>query len=187
MRELEDVALAFDTACRAAGVNYAFVGGVAVLAWGQPRATMDADALVSFQAGDATAFVQALASQSLQASEDDLRDALKEGSHVTVFDTGSMFHVDLKLARTPEERREVTEAEDVEYGKGRLRVARPEDVIAYKLLFGSPQDLADARSILVRQEKRLRWAELDALSRRLGVRSLLVGVAREVGLATRLK
>lgn len=59
MREIEALALAFDRACRRAGVEYAFIGGVAVMAWGQPRATMDVDALVGIDADRATALARA--------------------------------------------------------------------------------------------------------------------------------
>lgn len=180
MRELEEVALAFDRACRKAGVPYAFIGGIAVLAWGQPRTTMDVDALVRFERSQADALVAAAADEGLQVSADDLADALSDRSHVTVADTGSALHVDMKFAVSDEERAEIENAVDVDLGSGRLRIVAAEDTVAFKLKFGSEQDLADARSILARQEGKLDVGRLETLCVRLGVQDRLAEVRRDV-------
>lgn len=180
MRELEEVALAFDRTCRAAGIAYAFVGGIAVLAWGQPRATMDVDALIRFETDQAEAFTEAAARQGLQVSKADLLDAAAEGTHVTAFDTQSAFHVDVKIAASDEERAEIEDAVDVEFEGGRLRIVRAEETVAFKLKFGSEQDLADARSILARREGKLDVKRLEALAQRLGVQDRLRRIRRDV-------
>ncbi|HLE96527.1 MAG TPA: nucleotidyl transferase AbiEii/AbiGii toxin family protein [Candidatus Thermoplasmatota archaeon] len=173
MREFEDVAIAFDRACRAARVPYAFVGGMAVLAWGQPRTTSDIDALLAVELAQVPTMSAALAGEGLRGSEADFRDAFADRSHVSVFDERSAFHVDVKIAFREDERRQVADAVDVPFRGAALRVARPEDTVAFKLLYGTPQDLADARSILVRQVKRLDEARLRGLARRLGVEEAL--------------
>ena len=169
MRDPSETALAFDRACAAAGVAYALLGGMAVLAWGQPRYTSDVDAMVSLDRGHIAPLAEALHRQGLKASAHDFEDAFRDRSHVTVFDDRTGFHVDVKLAFTQDERAQVLDARRVPFGGGGLTIARPEDTIAYKLKFGSPQDLADARSILVRQEGRLDLARLESFASRLGV------------------
>lgn len=172
MREFEGTAVAFDRACRAADVGYAFIGGMAVIAWGQPRTTNDVDALLT-PPRDFRRLVDSLAAEGLRCSVEDFQDSLADGSHVTVFDEKGRFHVDLKLARKDPEREQVAEAADIEVDAGRLRIASAEHTVAYKLLFGSDQDLRDARSIVVRQEGRMDLGRLRALARRLGVEDAL--------------
>lgn len=181
MRSVAEIAVAFDRACRKAGVAYAFMGGVAVMAWGQPRATTDVDALVELPLFAVDRCAAALAEEGLGVDPADFRDAFKDGSRVTVHEPGSVFHVDVKLARTREERREIADAQDVPFGAGSLRVTSAEDTVAYKLVFGSEQDLKDARSIVVRQEGRLDLARLRALARGLGVEDALDDLLASAG------
>ena len=172
MLEVERTALAFARACDGAGVRYALMGGVAVSAWGQPRATADVDVLVSLRIEQVPRFAVALRSEGLVVDERDFEDAFRDDSHVTIFDDKSPFHVDCKIARG-EESAEVDRAVEVAYEGERLRLVAPEETIAFKLKFGSPQDVQDARSILVRQEGRLDLARLRDLARRLGVEKAL--------------
>lgn len=169
MRDPADVAAAFDRALGRAGGHYAFVGGLAVSAWGQPRATQDVDCLLDLPPEATGAFVNALAAEGLKVFPGGLEAAPSGRSHVTILDEGSAYHVDCKLAVTADERAQVRDAKEVALPQGRLRVARAEDTVAYKVLFGSPQDLQDVRSILIRQAGRLDLGRLRALARRLGV------------------
>lgn len=45
-RRPEETAAAFAAAAAEVGVGYAFIGGLAVTTWGQPRATEDVDCLL---------------------------------------------------------------------------------------------------------------------------------------------
>lgn len=180
MRELEDVALAFDRACRQAGLDYAFVGGLAVMAWGQPRATVDIDVLLDYTEEDVHGLDRALGDEDLTVQQRDLRLSLEDGSHVTVFDEHSRFHVDVKPALGDLERDEVDRAEEVRFEGAHLRFAPPEETIAFKLHFGSPRDLEDARSVLARQRERIDEDRLTELARRLGVEDELAALRAEV-------
>ena len=168
MRRVEDTAIAFARACIDAGVEYAVIRAIAVLAWGQPRATSDVDALIIMSLGQVDPFVAALASQGLEASVADLQDALVDKSHVTIFDPQTNFHVDARTTRDAAEEAQVRSATVIELHGQPIRIARAEETVAFKLKFGSPQDLQDARSILIRQEK-LDMPRLRALAAKLGV------------------
>ncbi len=176
----ERAALLFDEACREAGVSYVYVGGLAVVAWGQPRATGDVETLVDLQPAGVAPLAAAFQKRGFKFDPRDFRDAFDDHSHVTVHDPDSGFHLDIKLAQDTDEQREVANARVVPFRGGHLRIATPEDTIAWKLRFGSPQDLQDARSILVRQEGRLDEAKLHALVRRLGVQDMLDEVREEL-------
>lgn len=180
MRSIRDAALAFDRACQAAGVRYALVGGFAVMAWGQPRATTDVDALVELASARLRSFAACLEAENFSVQPHDLVGSSTSGRHVSVFDKDSSYHVDVKPALTEDELREISAAIAVDFDDGRLCIAAPEETIAYKLLFGSEQDEKDARSILARQRQRLDWVRLERVAARLGVEASLVRLRRQV-------
>lgn len=168
-RRPEETAAAFDRAAKRAEARYAFIGGIAVAAWGQPRATQDVDCLLDLPPGNESRLASALATEGLSVRPADFLAARKDLSHVTVFDEHGPFHVDCKLVRTPEEREQVRDALRVDISTGEMWVARAEETIAFKLKFGSPQDLKDASSIVVRQAGKLDEARLLGFALRLGV------------------
>ena len=93
--------------------------------------------------------------------------------------------MDAKVVRTPMEREQVDAGVEVPFHGARLRVARPEDTVAYKLKFGTEQDVKDARSILARQAGRLDERRLGDFAQRLGVAKELERLRDEVERAQR--
>lgn len=180
MRSFEETVLAFHRACAASGVGYALIGGVAVNAWGQHRTTADIHFLLALREERARAFADSLAAEGLTVNRLDLRSAFRDRTHVTVVDAAAGLHLDLKLALLPLEREQVDAAIVIEFEGGVVRVARPEDTVAFKLKFGSPQDWADARSILARQGKRLDEARLRRFASLLAVERDLARLREEV-------
>lgn len=178
MRDPAAVAAALDRAASKAGVAYIVVGGLAVSAWGQPRATQGVDIVLDVPADRTDPFLAALAREGLVADPQDFRAARSDQSHVTVFDRDSQYHVDCKLARTNDEKQQVQRDVTLELEEGPLRVASAEDTIVYKLSFGSPQDRQDTRSILVRRAGRLDRDRMRALAARLGVEGELDDLLR---------
>lgn len=183
MRSIEDVALSFARACREADVPYAFMGGMAVTFWGMPRATMDIDALLRLTPHRVEGLVERLRLHGLEASGDDFHAAFSDRSHVTVHDPVSPWHVDVKLALTPEERAEIESAVDVVLdpppAEAEIRVVGQEETIAFKAKFGSPQDMADARSILNRRRAPLDVERLRLVAKRIGVSAQVEALLQE--------
>ena len=169
MRELDETAAAFDRAMRSASLGYALVGGLAVTAWGKPRAPASIEALLALGPSSVARLVLELQAEGFSIAEGELVEALWEEGHVTASDDRGSFQVDLKIARSFDEREQVAGAVEVPLAGTHLRVARPEDTLAHKLANGEPEDVEDATSILARQGKRLDEERLDALARRLGV------------------
>ncbi|MFA5861159.1 MAG: hypothetical protein WDA16_05640 [Candidatus Thermoplasmatota archaeon] len=140
------------------------------------------DALVSIDQTQIEGWVIALKEESLTTDTRDILDGLREGGHVTIFDDETGYHVDAKFAKTAMEHEEVASGIDVELPTGRLRVVPPEEAVAFKVKFGTPLDLQDARSIIARQGPALDQARLLSLGIRLGIvdgiRSLVDAVER---------
>lgn len=169
MPGVDDLALAFDRAAQKAGVTYAYMGAFAVMAWGEPRSTSDVNTLVLYDEARVPALVSALRAEGSSVDPRDLLDALREGGPVSVFHEGSVFWLDAKVAKSAVEREQIADAASVIVRGQALRIVRPEETIAFKLAFGTPKDVQDARSILVRQEGALDEARLAAFAARLGV------------------
>lgn len=150
------------------------------MAWGQPRATQDVDALVALEPSQVEAFVKSCSAEGFRLQAEDLRASATDGSHCTALDALSAYHVDIKLAATQEERTQAREALQIELEGGSLRLARAEETVAFKLKFGSPQDVLDAKSILARQGSNIDWARLGRFAERLGVAKELHRLRREV-------
>lgn len=168
-RSFVAVVKAAERSLRAAGVDHAFVGALAVGAYGMPRTTSDVDVIVDYRDGDVPALVDAFRRLGFRVSAEDLRDALAEGSHCTVHDPRSGFHLDLAPAQRPAAKDTIRRAVHVRWRGAALPIANPEHTIVMKLVYGSDQDIEDALGILVRQRGRLNRRRMRDFARRQGV------------------
>lgn len=145
-------------ACRAlheAAVTYVVVGGFAVAVWGDPRPTLDVDIIADVRPGDGLRLSRTVARHGLRIAPADLEDAVRERSHATIFDSETIYHVDIMPAHSPGHRATLQGRRGLDVAGVRCFFASPEDTIANKLRFGSEQDLRDAAGIYARQREKL--------------------------------
>jgi len=153
--KLRDVLLPVHELMRQHGIRYAVIGGYAVAAWGEVRATRDVDLLCS--AGDLDKLKLALSRAGLDY-EHRAGDADDPISHVVRIRAGTPnapYEVDFLagIRGAPAglfDRSRLISLDGLE-----VPVASPEDTIVLKMLGGSARDLDDARSIIRTQEGRL--------------------------------
>ncbi len=150
-------------------IDYVVVGGIAVIFYGNPRTTMDADILLRIEENKIKKFVEFLKKNNFFASEEDLRNAIIEKSHCTFEDKKSMLRLDLKGIYNEVDKRTFEHRVSFNYSGTTLYLASPEDTIANKLAFGSEQDIKDAEGIYVRQMKKLDMRYLEKICRDTGV------------------
>lgn len=167
----------------AVGTPYVIVGGFAVSVWGNPRTTEDVDAIVQYTRDDIASLVEALAARSLQVDSDDLRDSLEDGSHATVFAGATGYRVDVIPSTRPDRQRQIEEARPVELLGRKVPVSSAEATIAYKLRFGSAQDVRDAEAIYARRREQLDVPHLGRLCATLDVTVRLESLIRRVDAA----
>jgi hypothetical protein len=130
------------------GLHYALIGGLAVGAWGHPRATKDIDLLAVTPAGPAalkTALEKAGYAVDIMRNPDDplpllLRIAIPRKK-------GGLAEADMLIATRRSERLIVEEARLISFEGLSLPICRPEDLVAMKLAAGGPYDLLDAREV----------------------------------------
>ena len=123
------------------------IGGIAVIAHGVPRLTVDIDATVVATVTPAVAGA-ALARAGIMPRIPDA-ETFAVQHHVFLAEhvvTGTP--VDLSFGWLPFEEDALRNSMIVEYAGVALRVPRPEDLVIYKLVASRPRDLDDAAALL---------------------------------------
>jgi hypothetical protein len=156
----------FDDFCRFAfsflenrHTRFLVVGGLAVVAVGEPRTTADADAIVFLSQAEAEALIRAAAEAGFEIREDVERERLATTG--TLRFRRGRFQIDLITASLP--------FEDAAYGRAsfhrlfgiRLPFPSPEDLILLKVLAGREKDMLDAAGVVRRHGDRLDVAYLE--------------------------
>lgn len=173
MRGVEETALALDRALTRSRVAYALAGDVAVMAWGEPRASAKLEILVQITYADLDPFLESLRGEGFEFPVDDVGASLIDRGTVAAQDKDSTIPIVFRLAKSVDERSEVASAIEVPLAGSRLRIAPPEETIAFRLRAGTPVDLEEARSVLARQAGHLDENRLREAAGRLGVAAAL--------------
>lgn len=150
----------FDEFCRSAfaflerhGTRYLVIGGLAVVAVGEPRTTADADAIVFVSPAEADALIRRAAEAGFEVRQDVERARLVA--------TGTMrfrrgrYQIDLITASLPFEETAYDRASIHELFGIRLPFPSPEDLILLKVLAGRDKDMLDATGVARRHAERL--------------------------------
>ena len=180
MRTLEDVVRDISEIFRELGIDYVIVGGIAVAGWGNLRTTRDVDVIMDLQEKDITNLKDVMKKKGFDVRAEDIKDALKEKSHFTIFDTQSDYHIDAKGCYKEKEERTLKTKKAVELWGTKIFIASAEDTIANKLVFGSEQDIRDAEGIYVRQSGKLDLNYLEEICRKMGVSEDLENLKQRV-------
>jgi hypothetical protein len=160
-------------------VDYVIVGGLAAVYYGRPRTTMDLDVIVRFEPNSIERLCAALRKYGFDVLPQEMQDAAKEKTHVSVFDRKSPYRLDLKWSATLLDETSLTRKKCVKIYGEKAWIESPEDLIAGKLLFGSPQDLEDVQAVLLRQTE-LDLKYLKEICRKIGVEKRLTEVRRKL-------
>lgn len=140
------------------GWRYCFIGGIAVLRWGQPRVTRDVDLSLLTGFGGEDRFIQA----ALSRFEGRLPDtaAFARVSRSLLLRSPLGVGIDISLAALPFEAHTIERSSHHEFETGlSLRTCSAEDLVVMKLFAHRPIDLRDAESVVLRQ--RLDWNRIQ--------------------------
>lgn len=153
-----------------AGIEYMLVGGLAVGIWGEPRATVDIDFLVSFNLKDhpilkqkineSNAFVFIQAKPMTFEKISLLRATLK--SNLDIF-------VDFLFADNEFQKEALSRRQTVKVADFAVNIPTPEDLILLKLISGREQDRLDAKKVFEMQKNHLNMEYIKRWSKKLQV------------------
>jgi uncharacterized nucleotidyltransferase DUF6036 len=126
------------------GTPSMIIGGVAVIALGIPRLTVDIDATLA-----AARLVDSLARQGITPRIPDAVTFARQRHVFLGVHEPSGTPVDVSLAWLPFEEEALRNAQACDYAGVHIRIPRPEDLLIYKLIAARPRDLEDAEGLLV--------------------------------------
>lgn len=143
--------------CESHQWRYCFIGGLAVLRWGEPRETVDVDLtlLTGFSGEDR--FISVL----LEAFEGRIADAaaFAHANRVLLLRAASGVGLDIALGGLPFEESVVARASTFAYPPDiPLRTCSAEDLLVLKAFADRPKDWMDIEGIIVRQSPDLDWS-----------------------------
>lgn len=130
--------------------DFCFIGGLAVLRWGEPRLTRDVDVTLMAAYGDEEPRARRLLERFEGRVEDPVEFARRH--RVVLLRAAGDTPVDVALGALPFEARTVERSSlwrvpDVDA----LRTCGPEDLLVHKVFAGRDQDWVDVRGVLTRQ------------------------------------
>ncbi len=149
----ENFVLRLLEALNSCGIDYLVIGGVAAVYYGRPRTTSDCDVILSLEEGRLKDFSECMRKHGFQIREYDLMEGYREQSHFNAYRGVWPFRVDFSWKKGSLADHGFARAKDAKLFGVRVRLEAPEDVIIAKLVYGSPQDLDDAKAILSAQKK----------------------------------
>jgi hypothetical protein len=151
------------------GIDYVVVGGIAVMYHGVPRTTVDIDILFDIEYQEIEPLSDFLKSEGFDASPEDIRTAMAEQSHSTVFYRSSLLRLDIQGINTEFDRMTLNRAITVELFDTRIIIGSAEDTIVNKILFQGEQDLRDALGIFERNRSNLDLDYIESTCEMLGI------------------
>ena len=156
MNEVIRAAAELQVVCERQGWRYCFIGGLAVLRWGEPRETIDVDLTLLTGFGGEAPFIESLLGLYESRIGNAADFALR--SRVLLLKASSGVGLDIALAGLPFEESAVSRASMFTFpGDAALRTCSAEDLIVMKSFAARPRDWLDVEGIIIRQTGRLDW------------------------------
>ncbi len=154
-------------------IPHTFVGGLALNAWGVPRATFDIDLCIVLGAGEQGRLLQALRDLGWSVDEAFQRGWRDEMAGLPIIHAhypteGALVRVDLMVADTPFLRSVIERRTSVDLGPAAVPVCSAADLVLFKVLVDREKDRMDVRNVLTVQGVPER-AYLERWGKELGV------------------
>ena len=130
-------------------VPSAIIGGIALNANGIARFTEDIDATIPGAGLDLDRLVKQLAKNRIVPRAANAVEFARQNQVLLLRHTPSGIELDVSLAWITFELDAIDRAIDLDFDSVRIRAARPEDLLIYKIIANRPQDLWDAERLLL--------------------------------------
>jgi hypothetical protein len=157
MSALFDAARDLQTLIETRGWGFCFIGGLAVLRWGEPRFTRDVDVTLLCPFGREDDVSAPLLDSGYLGRIPDAREFARR-NRVLLLQSPDGVPIDIALAALPFEEVLVERSSLFEFEAGSaLRTCSAEDLMVLKLFAFRPRDVLDAETISIRQRAALDW------------------------------
>jgi hypothetical protein len=140
-----------------AGIDYCIVGGLASIAYGRPRLTLDADLVLAIHPNQVASLIEAFPAADFYLPPSEVMQAelqRESRGHFNIIHQHSALRADCYLpSKSKLARWELAHRQRLALGSGEAWFAPPESVIIHKLIFhregGSDKHLEDIRGMLI--------------------------------------
>jgi hypothetical protein len=157
MSALFDAARDLQTFLESRDWRFCFIGGVAVLRWGEPRFTRDADVTLLCPFGQEDEVSAPLLDSGYLGRISDVQEFARQ-NRVLLLQSRAGVPIDIALAALPYEEDLIERSSLYQFEAGcSLRTCSAEDLMVLKLFAFRPRDLLDAETIAIRQMESLDW------------------------------
>jgi hypothetical protein len=142
--------------CDRQGWQSCFIGGIAVLRWGEIRVTRDIDLTVLTGFGGEDRIIDVLLA-NYSARLPDAREFARS-KRVLLLNTSLGTGIDISLGALAFEERMIERASPFTFSPGLdLRTCSAEDLLVMKLFASRPLDIRDAEGVAIRNRGQLDW------------------------------
>ena len=124
------------------------IGGIAVIAAGVPRQTIDVDATVLGREAPLEDVVAALARHGISPRISNALEFARERQVLLLVHDATAVKIEVSFAWLPFEEKALALASEIEVAGQTIRVARPEDLIVYKAAAWRDRDKSDVERLL---------------------------------------
>ncbi len=124
------------------------IGGIAVIAHGVARQTVDIDATILATRLDASQLLKVLAGYSIRPRIADVSDFAERSQVLLLVHEETQVTLEVSLAFSPFEQEALERAVEADFAGIRISVAVPEDLVIYKALAWRDRDRYDIEQLL---------------------------------------
>ena len=156
MNAIIAAAAEFQSFCEAERWRFSFIGGLAVMRWGEPRETVDVDLTLLTGFGGEERFIATLLGRFTGRVDDVAAFALR--NRVLLLRAASGVGIDVALGGLPFEESTVSRSSLFTYPPNvPLRTCSAEDLLVLKAFANRPKDWLDIDGILIRHGSTIDW------------------------------
>jgi len=160
MNELLETAKDFQEFCIRQSWRFSFIGGIAVLRWGETRVTRDVDLTVLTGFGGEERVIDALLANYAARFPDTKKFALSR--RVVLLNSPTGTGIDVSLGALPFEELVIERASNFSFPGGlELRTCSAEDLIVLKLFASRALDIRDVEGVAIRNRGKLDWRYIE--------------------------
>ena len=144
------------------------IGGIAVIAQGVRRTTTDIDVALRAEGIDLGALVKRLGPHGIHPRIDDAVDFARKSQVLLLEHTPTGVELDLSLAWLSFEHEALGASVRIRFAGVEAPAARPEDLVIYKVFAGRPEDLSDAKALLLMHKRNIDMKRVRRVLSQLG-------------------
>ena len=115
MRSMEEMVKLVCNYLNDTSAEYVLVGGIAVIAYGTPRTTMDADFIIQMEIEELRKLTDFLQSNGFFSDPEEAEILMQEKSHFSAIDKDSLLRLDIKGVYNEMDRRTLENRRDINY------------------------------------------------------------------------